>query len=188
LAGYTLFGLPINELTDELVDLPTVLGEGTTRLVESLAAARNWDDAFRELRTALVGRMVRGPQPTPAVAWVWHQLRASHGSARIDHLVERSGVSHRHLAARFREQVGMTPKAFARVLRFEHSLTLLRRDGMSLASVAAAAGYYDEAHMHRDFRAMAAGSPRTFLNDRPAAEALAQPRSSLSKTALADRT
>ena len=104
------------------------------------------------------------------------QLRSSHGSARIDDLVKRTGFSHRHLAARFREQVGMTPKAFARVLRFDHSVTLLRRDRPSLAaSVAAAAGYYDQSHLNRDFRAMAASSPRAFRPRRPA-------RSSFSKT------
>ena len=167
LAAYTLIGVPVSQLTDQVVDLPAVLGRGTTELVETLAAARNSRDAFRELRTTLVARMVRGPQPTPAVAWVCQQLRSSHGSARIDDLVKRTGFSHRHLAARFREQVGMTPKAFARVLRFDHSVTLLRRDRPSLASVAAAAGYYDQSHLNRDFRAMAASSPRAFLTDRP---------------------
>jgi AraC-like DNA-binding protein len=170
LAAYTLLGAPISDLTDQLVDLPSVLGKETTHLVEAVAAARNWPDAFGELRAALVGRMARGPRPAPAVAWVWQQLRATRGSARIDELVRQTGVSHRHLAARFREQVGMTPKAFARVLRFEHSLTLLRRGGPSLASVAAAAGYYDQSHLNRDFRAMAASSPRTFLTDPLAAD------------------
>ena len=182
LAAYALFGRPISELTDKLVDLPTLLGRDARRLIDALAAARNWDDACAELRAALVRRMVSGPQPTPAVAWAWRELHSTHGAARIDQLVQRSGVSHRHLAARFREQVGMAPKEFARVLRFERSLTLLRRGGTSLAAVAAAAGYYDQAHLHRDFRAMAADSPRMYLNNWPAA------RSGLSKTALADRT
>ena len=60
----------------------------------------------------------------------------------------------------------MTPKAFARVLRFEHSLTMMRKDGASLASVAEAAGYYDQSHLNRDFRVMAGASPRAFLRDR----------------------
>jgi AraC-like DNA-binding protein len=166
LAAYTLIGAPISELTDQLVDLSSILGKGTADLVDALASARNWRDAFGELRATLVGRMARGPRPTPAVGWVWQQLRATRGSARIDELVRQTGVSHRHLATRFREQVGMTPKAYARVLRFEHSLTLLRRGGPSLASVAAAAGYYDQSHLNRDFQAMAASSPRTFLRDR----------------------
>jgi AraC-like DNA-binding protein len=166
LAAYTLFGLPINELTDELVELPALLGPDTAELVERLASARTWRGAFAMLRATLVRRMTRGPQPTPAVAWVWQQLRATHGLARIDQLVHSTGVSHRHLAVRFREQVGMTPKAFARVLRFEHSLTLLRQDGASLASVADTAGYYDQSHFNRDFRAMAGASPSAFLRGR----------------------
>jgi AraC-like DNA-binding protein len=166
LAGYTLFGLPIAELSDQLVDLPAVLGTGTAELVERLASAGTWGDRFAVLRTTLVRRMARGPQPTPAVASVWQRLRATHGSARIEQLVHSTGVSHRHLAARFREEVGMTPKAFARVLRFEHSLAMMRKDGASLAAVAEAAGYYDQSHLNRDFRVLAGASPRAFLRDR----------------------
>ena len=63
-------GSPVSQLTDQVVDLPAVLGRGTTELVETLAAARNSRTPSCELRTTLVARMVRGPQPTPAVAWV----------------------------------------------------------------------------------------------------------------------
>jgi AraC-like DNA-binding protein len=166
LAAYTLFGRPIAELSDRLVDLQDVLGTGTTDLIERLASARTWGERFAALRTTLVRQMARGPRPTPAVAWVWQQLCASQGATRIDQLVHSTGISHRHLATRFREEVGLSPKAFARVLRFKHSLALLRRDGASLASVAEAAGYYDQSHLNRDFRVMAGTSPRAFLRDR----------------------
>jgi AraC-like DNA-binding protein len=166
LAGYTMFGLPIADLSDQLVDLQAVLGTGTVELIERLVSARTWGERFAVLRATLARQMARGPQPTPAVAWVWKQLCATHGSTRIDQLVHSTGLSHRHLAARFREEVGMTPKAFARVLRFKHSLTLLRQDCGSLASVAEAAGYYDQSHLNRDFRVMAGASPRAFLRDR----------------------
>jgi AraC-like DNA-binding protein len=172
LAGYRLFGLPVADLSDQLVDLQAVLGTGTAELIERFVSASTWTERFAVLRTTLVRQMARGPQPTPAVAWVWQQLSATHGSTRIDQLVRTAGVSHRHLTARFREEVGMTPKAFARVLRFQRSLALLRQDGASLASVAEAAGYYDQSHLNRDFRVMAGASPRAFLRD----------RSSLSKT------
>jgi transcriptional regulator GlxA family with amidase domain len=78
---------------------------------------------------------------------------------RIEELVKQSGFSHRHLVARFREEVGMTPKSLARVLRFEHSLTMLRQTTAPLAEVAAAAGYYDQAHLNRDFKALAGSAP-----------------------------
>ncbi len=93
----------------------------------------------------------------------WHRLRASAGRISVADLTGEVGWSHRHLAARFREQVGLTPKAAARVLRFERALGLLR-PGSSLAGVAVAAGFYDQAHLHRDFRALAGCTPTEYLS------------------------
>ncbi|HEU4947285.1 MAG TPA: helix-turn-helix transcriptional regulator [Kribbella sp.] len=163
LAAYSLLGLPMHTLTDVLVDLPAVLGSTSVELVERLAGAKDWPERFTLLQAALAVRMMSGPEPTPAVKWAWRRLRATHGSARIGELVQHAGLSHRHLVARFREEVGMTPKSLARVLRFEHSLTMLQQSGTTLAEVAAAAGYCDQAHLSRDFRALAGCTPGTLL-------------------------
>jgi AraC-like DNA-binding protein len=159
LAAYSLLGLPMHSLTNVLVDLPAVLGRTSMQLVERLASASDWPERFDLLRAALAARMTNGPEPTPAVVEAWHRLRATNGTARIADLVRQSGLSHRHLVARFREEVGMTPKSLARVLRFEHSLSMLE-SGDTLADVAIAAGYYDQAHLNRDFKALAGCSPR----------------------------
>ena len=164
LVAYSLLGLPMHSLTNVLVDLPAVLGRTSRQLVERLAGASDWPERFDLLRTALAARMTSGPEPTPAVAEVWHRLRATNGTVRIADLVRQSGLSHRHLVARFREEVGMTPKSLARVLRFEHSLTMLE-SGAALADVATAAGYYDQAHLNRDFRALAGCAPGALFGE-----------------------
>jgi transcriptional regulator GlxA family with amidase domain len=124
--------------------------------------------------------MVRGPQPHQAVVDTWRQLREANGSVRIEDLVERSGHSHRYLVSRFTEQIGMTPKAAARVLRFEHTMNLLSKADASIADVATATGHYDQSHLTREFRAMTGCSPTELLGTRSTASA-AQ-RSDLSKT------
>lgn len=182
LAAHALFGQPMHELTDTLVDLAAVLGRDTGQLIERLAGAANWPDRFASLRAVLAERISSGPQPTAAVASAWHRLRATNGSVRIEQLVKESGCSNRYLAARFREEIGMTPKALARVLRFEHSLDLLRHTEASFADVASAAGYYDQAHFNRDVRALAGCAPGALLlGDRSVTADL--PRSDFSKTA-----
>lgn len=176
LAGYALFGVPMAALTDTLVDLPAVLGTDAADLVERLASAHCWSERFAMLQAALVRRMANGPQPHQAVADAWRQLRQTNGSVRIEDVVERSGHSHRYLVSRFTEQIGMTPKAAARVLRFEHSLRLLQA-GISIADVATATGHYDQSHLTREFRALAGCPPTELLG-------IAQVRrSDLSKTA-----
>jgi AraC-like DNA-binding protein len=163
LRAYALFGVPMAELTDSLVDLPAVLGNGAAELVERLAAAPTWSDRFAILQAALAWRIAGGPRPHRAVAEAWRQLRETNGSVRIEDVVKRSGHSHRHLVARFTEQVGMSPKAAARVLRFEHSVRLLERADTSLADVAAATGHYDQSHLTREVRALAGCSPTELL-------------------------
>ena len=101
-----------------------------------------------------------GPTPSLAVDHAWRKLSRSFGRASIGELARDVGWSHRHLSARFREQVGLPPKALARVLRFERALNFLRGvRPRPLAEVALAARYYDQAHLNREFRALAGCTP-----------------------------
>jgi transcriptional regulator GlxA family with amidase domain len=116
------------------------------------------------VRRTLYDRVGRAQKPTPVVAWAWRELRASDGRARIAHLVREANISHRHLVRRFHDEIGMTPKAVARLLRFEHSIRLLRQ-GRPLAQVASEGGYCDQAHLHREFRTLAGRTPGTMMAD-----------------------
>jgi len=70
------------------------------------------------------------------------------------------------LVERFRDQIGVPPKLYARLVRFRHVLERLHRDEAALSEVALDAGYYDQAHMNAEFRALAGVSPVTFLAGR----------------------
>ncbi|MFD0583027.1 helix-turn-helix domain-containing protein [Dactylosporangium darangshiense] len=73
--------------------------------------------------------------------------------------MSETGFSHRHLVARFRDEIGVTHKTLARVLRFERSVDLVRRAQTSFAEAALAAGYYDQAHFNREIRALTGCAP-----------------------------
>jgi AraC-like DNA-binding protein len=145
LGAYQLFGVPMSELTNEVVDLADLATLSPDRLDEHL------------LRLA-----ADGPTPAGEVAWVWQQLVAANGAVPIGALAAEVGWSRRHLVNRFRAQVGLAPKTVARILRFEE---LLRRlpTATSTADVTAACGYYDQAHMNRDFREFADTTPGAYL-------------------------
>jgi AraC-like DNA-binding protein len=83
-------------------------------------------------------------------------------------LVEELGCSRRHLSARFGEDVGMTPKAFARMVRFERAVDRLRASDEELGVIAVDCGYYDQAHFNRDVRAFAGVAPGALLAERHA--------------------
>jgi transcriptional regulator GlxA family with amidase domain len=86
----------------------------------------------------------------------------SAGRVAIGELANELGWSHRRLIARFREQVGLAPKAAARVLRFDRAARALRSPSRTIGEVAFECGYFDQAHLNRDFRELAGITPRAF--------------------------
>jgi AraC-like DNA-binding protein len=88
----------------------------------------------------------------------------------VSEVADHLGVSERHRRRVFREAVGVSPKAFARLRRFQRAVRAAREDGAaSWASIAAGAGYYDQAHLITEFRAIAGVTPRVLLGELRAA-------------------
>jgi AraC-like DNA-binding protein len=112
----------------------------------------------------LLRRLADAERPDPAVEHAFARLVRTHGAVPVAELVRETGWSRRHLAARFRTQVGLAPKAFGRILRFRRAASeLTRPDGRSLAEIALDCGYYDQAHLNRDFREFAGRTPTELI-------------------------
>jgi AraC-like DNA-binding protein len=167
LAVRTLLGVPAPELAGRVVDVETLLGRAGSELCERLADAPDWPARFALLDAVLGARLARDPRPPGDVVHAWHRLAATHGGVSIAGLAGELGWSRRQFGARFREHVGLAPKPAARVLRFRRAVELLERDdGTRLAEIAQDCGYYDQAHLNRDFRAFAGSSPGDHLGRR----------------------
>lgn len=163
LGAFAVLGVPMRQLSNAVVDFPALLGSAGAELVDRLAHAGGWAERFALLDAVLAERAACGPAASPEVAWAWRRLRDSHGSVPISALRAEVGWSHRHLVARFREQVGMSPKSVARVLRFERAIAELAGGRGALADLALRCGYYDQAHLNREFRDLAGCSPTQYL-------------------------
>jgi AraC-like DNA-binding protein len=111
-------------------------------------------------------RVCRARRLDPQVAWIAARITESGGRAPIAALREHTGLSKTRLATLFREQIGMLPKAYARVVRFRRALALLDDEPSSLAEAALDAGYYDQSHMTTEFRELGGLTPREFLLQR----------------------
>lgn len=147
LGVYRLLGLPGAVLARRVVDLDDVAPFVCGSLPDRLAAA-TWAERFDLVEQALRSAVALGPEPEPFVAWMWDRLRRSGGRARIKNLVAETGWSHRHVATRFRHQVGLSPKAAAGVIRFEQAVADIA--ARSLAELAVTSGYADQSHLTRD--------------------------------------
>jgi len=157
--AHAILGLPMHELGNTMVDLAAVLGRDGALLPERLAEAPTWRARFEILAAFLERRLADGPAPDPGVERALRWLAASGGDVRIGELADRLGWTRRHLARRFREQVGLSPKTVARVLRFERVTDLLADGAPPTAGLAAAAGYADQAHLCREIREFARCTP-----------------------------
>ena len=135
-------------------------------LVSRLHDATTWDERFDILDREIQARVAAARQPPPAVMWAWQRLVSTAGCARIADIRRATGWSERHFAVQFRQQFGLTPKSFARILRFGRAARALGRGKGTLANVALACGYYDQAHFTREFRAFAGITPVALLESR----------------------
>ncbi|MBB4685250.1 helix-turn-helix domain-containing protein [Amycolatopsis jiangsuensis] len=158
----TLLGVTAAELSGRITDLADFGGD-LARLPERLAEAPDWPSRFDLLDRTLAARATEPTTPPAELAQAWRRLRHTGGLLRVGELAEEIGWSRRHLGERFRAELGLPPKQAARVLRFERAGGLLRAGHRDLAAVALAAGYYDQAHLSNEWRALAGCSPRTWL-------------------------
>jgi AraC-like DNA-binding protein len=165
-AAFALFG-PLDDLANTVVPLEDVLPEPT--LVEQLAET-DWDDRFELLDHVLWRRLGSSRPASAEVVWAWQQLLATRGRARVGALADELGWSRRRLVARFREQIGLPPKAAARMIRFDHARALAERSQRpDWARIAFDCGYYDQSHLINDFRSVTGRTPVTFFQDGDAA-------------------
>jgi AraC-like DNA-binding protein len=165
LAARMLFGVPMHELARTTVAVEDVLGRAGQQLEEALTEAGTWDERFALLDAALAGRFASASAPPADVQHAWRRLRETDGRLRVDELARELRCSRKHLAARFREHVGVPPKLVARIHRFRRASDLLERSSGSIAEVAFTCGYADESHLDRDFRAFAATTPAAWRAD-----------------------
>jgi AraC-like DNA-binding protein len=163
LGAYTLLGLPMDELSGRIVDLADVLGPDGRRLGERLRETPTWGRRFALLDQFLLRRLDHGPRPAPEVGRAWQRLVATGGTAPIGRLAAEVGWSHKHLIARFRQQVGLAPKTAARLVRFNRVLRQVGSGGrLDWGLLAAEVGYADQAHLVREFRQFTGTTPTRF--------------------------
>ncbi len=159
-----LFGLPAGELGSAVVALDELLGRRADEWLDRIRSTSTWAARFAVLDDVLLQALLDGPEPPAEVVRAWEQLVEASGDIEVAALARDVGWSRRHLAQRFQEELGLSPKVTARVLRFDRARRLLGRPVRpALADVAACCGYYDQAHLNREFRELAGLSPTAWL-------------------------
>jgi AraC-like DNA-binding protein len=171
---FHLFGIPAEELKNKAYDASSVLGHRIRLLWNELGEAHSFRD-----RVPIVERYLQqwvGQIRTDEIATCADQILAGRGLLSIDSLAQNMNITRRHLERRFKSQVGLSPKSFSRIARFQTALDLkVAHPEISWLNTAHALGYYDQMHMIHDFRSLCGVSPNAIFsrigNARPKAVA-----------------
>ncbi|MCQ4082825.1 helix-turn-helix domain-containing protein [Streptomyces sp. RB6PN25] len=164
-AAFALFGIPMHELSERAVDPHEVMGRRIDALVDALATAAGWATRFALLDAALERWTAEGPVVSAPVVRAWSKLARTGGALPIARLAADVGWGERQLENRFRDQIGLRPKAAARVVRLQRAMKLLDA-GRPPAQVAGVCGFYDQAHFSGEFKAMTGRTPSEFTSER----------------------
>jgi transcriptional regulator GlxA family with amidase domain len=131
-------------------------------LEESLAALPSWAARFAMLDDIFGVEIPAMGAQSSKLRWAWNEVSELAGDARVNKLASSLGWSSRHFISKFRETIGLTPKAQARRWRFQKARTCLDQTSLSLAQVAALCGYSDQSHLTREFRELGSCTPAAY--------------------------
>lgn len=171
LALRRLFGLPASELYDQTTHGVDVLGHDAERLRERMRELPTWDERFAALGAYLRRRLADtdgGHEPRADVVEAWKWIAWHKGNGSMSELARHVHLSERQLTAVFKAELGLSPKAVSRLMRFEHArqriATAVRRsEPLDISTTAQVCGYFDHSHLVRDFQQYVGASPSTWV-------------------------
>lgn len=157
------FDIPMHEIALRVVHFEDILGSPGRRLTERLFEAGTWPRRFALLEAHIASRILPAVPPRALPMCIWDRIVETGGGVSISALAKEYDVSRKHLSVSFREAVGLAPKPYAQILRFQQAA---RRIALppepSWSALALDCGYYDQAHFNRDFRRFSGYSPTQY--------------------------
>lgn len=164
-ALHRLTGIDMTSLVNTDPAATDVLGMRASLLRDAVLSATDFPSRIAAAEQC-IGRMLDGRPPVYAIDRASRLLAATRGRIRIDTLAERAGLGPRQFQRQFTRQVGLSPKLYARTVRFETALAARRRvPSASWTDIVHEAGYFDQAHFVRECRALTGSPPSRFIDD-----------------------
>ena len=162
--AFPFLGLPAGDLADTHVDLETLWGPSTDRLRERLCEARTSAERFQLLQEALLNRLCHGVEQHYAVSAALEMFGKKQAGPRVREAAKYLGRQRRFIQV-FKAEVGMTPKLFSRIQRFQQTRTFIQQNpSPNWAALALDLGYFDQSHLIREFLEFSGLSPTDYLN------------------------
>ena len=159
--------IPMSELRDRIADLGSLSSELERELVSLSQELPLLADRIAAVEAALMARLHRASYESPATHLAARIVDAA-GRISIDQLAADAGISSRQLERRFMREIGVGPKLLGRIVRFQQVFRAVERSDSAWASIAVECGYYDQAHLIRDFNQFAGQTPAVLFAEQRA--------------------
>jgi len=160
---YHLFQLPMFSVTDERIDLKDIdpeISERARTEIRNSTTSEERVDVLRHLMAELVEKSQGG---NPYIQLAANRIFEEKGQTAITELLEEAPMSRRNFERKFLEEVGVSPKTFAKIRRFGYTCSLMAGDrNANLMDVLHRGGYYDQSHFIKDFKCFSGRTPRTY--------------------------
>lgn len=164
-ATEAILGVPAKDIAGRIVALDDLWGPAATReTFDRLAGAESALESVTIVDGVLGERVRKAPRATPAVSSFVLDAAGKLVDAPVNAVADELGVSERHFRRVFLERTGLRPKTFAKLVRFRRAVEAARGErAAGWAEIAVTTGYYDQAHLIAEFRAIAGMTPRALL-------------------------
>ena len=164
LGARAFFRMPMHELANRVLELADLFGREAEITRERLREINDWPARIDHFEQLIADRLADGDEASSEINWMLRALTRVNGRIRMRALERELGWSSKRTIGRFKEHVGLTPKTFARLLRFRAAVAAIdAAEDPDWCELAHACGFYDQAHLINEFRAFSDCSPREFL-------------------------
>jgi len=157
----------LHEITDQVVDLGSLSSSLERDLLRATSASARLNEKIAAVEQFLTDQLLSSEHDRRLMV-VATRIVDSGGLISVDQLASAAGISSRQLERRFLNEVGIGPKLLGRIIRFQQVFHAVERCDTAWAEVAIQCGYYDQAHLIRDFHQFARQTPAVLFGHQSA--------------------
>lgn len=165
--AHPFFRFPISELSDSVIELDLIWGRLIEDIRDQLLEVSTPEEKLQRFESLLLKQVLRPLEPNRLISFAVHQLQQSPQFIAIRDLANTIGITQKHLISQFERIVGLRPKVFARVCKFQNVLKLIEQaNRIEWTRISYECGYYDQSHFIKEFQKFSGVNPSTYMTQR----------------------